>query len=142
MGVLLDQDSGDELPVDDGEFVQAAFYVEDEDECVFEGADLSAGDPAAVDGFAEDAGGAAYLHGCVEVALEQLLGVFAIEGPGWRWVFFLVRRRRLGCLELAALDVVDCGGEQLWGGRGPGPDEREREGGAHWAPAAQLAATG
>jgi hypothetical protein len=81
LGVLLDEPASDELAVEEGEPLDTAFDIEDEDECVFEGADPAAGDPASADGFAEEIRGATDLHGGVEVAPEQILSVFSVKRP-------------------------------------------------------------
>jgi hypothetical protein len=135
--------AADHLPVEGGEFIEASLDVEYEDESVFEGADAAAGDPAPADGFAEEVGGAADLHGGVEVAPQQVFGVFAIEGEGGYGFFGGLCLGGWFQLWPEALNVVDGRGQELGlqgrgaGGCGPEPWELERklEGGAHWRPA-------
>ena len=56
LGVLLEDDATDDLAIDEAEAVEAAFDVEDEDESVFEGANATAGDPAAAYGLTQQVG--------------------------------------------------------------------------------------
>jgi hypothetical protein len=137
LGVLLEDDAADDLAVDQAEAVEAAFDVEDEDECVFEGADSTAGDPAAPDGFAEQVGGAAYLYRGVEIAAQEVFGVLAIEGPAdERFVVVIRDWFGLGFGELMPLNLVDGRGQEGGLGCCAGAQlgEGKLQGGAQKAP--------
>jgi hypothetical protein len=109
MSVLLENDAADDLPVQYRQAVEAALHIQDENQRVFERAYAAAGDPAAANGLAKEVGGAADLKRGVEVALQQVLSVFAIEGPGDHG-FRGRLRLRIGFWEppLRVMDVPRC----------------------------------
>lgn len=81
LGIFLEKNAADDLAIESGELLEAALDIEDEDQCVFKGADGAAGDPAPVYGLSENVGRAPDLRGGIEIAAQQLAGVFAVEGP-------------------------------------------------------------
>ena len=140
VGVFLEDDAADDLPVEGGEALEAALDIEDEDESVFEGADAAAGDPAAAYGFPKKVGRTAHLHGGIEVAAKQAFGVFAVKREGDRGFFqdfgdLFEMRLRFGQW---LADVMYGRGQELGlqgcrSGCGS-PYQGELQGGAHWSP--------
>jgi len=115
VGVFLKNDAADQFTIEGRETVEAPFHIENEDQCVFEGSNATAGDPAAAHRLAEEIWGTAYLQRGVEIATKQFFGVFSVEcvgdsgfrrdfdwGLGW-------------CVSFGQLllDVVNGGREQL-----------------------------
>jgi hypothetical protein len=73
VGVFLEGDAADDLPVEGGVALEAALDVEDEGQSVFEGANTATRDPAAAYGLFQQVGQAAHLG--IEAAAEQVFGV-------------------------------------------------------------------